>query len=201
MSKTVDKVKRSSDGRGWVGRFLVLCALVTANWAMAGQKTGVEAGPAGEDGCWYQVEYYSSGQVKSRVGFMTGQTGEPVLGCKTTVYYESGKVAMEQEFKNGLPHGIYRTFYENGQREMEYAYDMGTPDGPVTYWYENGKMKAQGTLHEGLKEGAWTTWHEDGSIESQGEYAQDRKVGTWFYQKADGVTTRVMDYTCGTETQ
>ncbi len=204
MTETVDNTAISR----MMSRLLAIVAMVPlllgAGLAAAGQgkAAGSETKNGGMgDGCSYEVEYHANGKVKSRVGFTAGADGQPVLGCKTTVYFENGKMAMEQEFRNGLPDGVYRTFYESGQVEMEYWYDNGTPEGKVTSWHENGRLKAQGSMKGGLRDGPWATWHEDGNIESQGEYAMDQKIGVWFYQKADGVTTKTVDYSVGTETQ
>ncbi len=198
MAHTVHRTTRSRMSLHLLGTVVAAPLLLAAAPAWGDQGTSEGAATNAQktsEECTYQVEYYSSGKVKSRVGFMTNAQGMQVLGCMTTVYYENGNVAMEQAFRDGLPHGVYRTYYENGTREMEYEYEYGTPDGPVTYWYPSGRMKAQGTMKEGVKDGRWTTWHEDGTVESEGEYANGRKVGVWTYRKADGVTTKVVDYT------
>ncbi len=203
MTETVDRTASCGVGLRLLGAAMAVpFFLVGAVWggSSAVASEGLTADQKADEGCTYQIEYYPSGKIKSKVGYMTSSGGQQTLGCKTTVYYENGKVAMEQAFRDGIPHGVYRTFYENGKVEMEYSYDYGTPNGPVTYWYSNGKLKAQGTMREGVKDGHWTTWHEDGAVESEGDYALGRKVGVWTYHKADGVTTKVVDYATATET-
>ena len=68
-------------------------------------------------------------------------------------FYESGNVASEGYFKNGLPEGIWKSYYENGNR------------------------KALGKKENGLSDSLWIFYDEKGRIESSFDYALDKKNG------------------------
>lgn len=170
--------------------------------AMAGSKvSATDTSKAESDcSCQYVYEYHSNGKIMSKVGQVTLDDGQTVFHCKTTVYFENGKPAMELDYRYGVPNGTYRTYYDNGKKELELAYVDGVPEGKVSYWRRNGKLEAEGNLHNGLRDGPWTSWHEDGTTESQGEFQQDKKVHVWNYRRADGSLTKVLDHGAGVDT-
>ena len=57
------------------------------------------------------------------------------------LYYESGQLWLEKEYKNDKRHGISKNWYENGQLLYEYKYKNGLRHGISKNWYENGQLK------------------------------------------------------------
>jgi antitoxin component YwqK of YwqJK toxin-antitoxin module len=60
---------------------------------------------------------------------------------KEEVYYRSGKLNKEKNYKNGLVHGKCTTYYETGSRYIVAFYDNGIIKGPYTVYEESGDIK------------------------------------------------------------
>lgn len=88
--------------------------------------------------------------------------GRDGLIVKRKVYYESGKIQMEMEIKDGLPHGHFVRYYENGNRQMEGDAREGKLHGHQTAWYENGQKKGEGEYQNDVQMPGWMDWDERG---------------------------------------
>ncbi len=57
------------------------------------------------------------------------------------IFYESGNIWMEENYKNGLKHGKLTWYYENGQIEREGIYNDGKRSGEFVEYENNGRVK------------------------------------------------------------
>ena len=83
-----------------------------------------------------------------------------------TVYYKSGKIAEETNYKNGIKVGVYKKLTETGI-ELELAnYKNNEYDGLATYKDPENNIVSQGNFKNGKKVGIWK-FYKSGKFESQ----------------------------------
>lgn len=75
--------------------------------------------------------------------------GNPFTGVLFS-RYEDGSTLEEQEFENGLPHGISKEFYPGGQLKRQWYARKGRAEGLLTEFYENGEKKLEETREFGI---------------------------------------------------
>ena len=61
---------------------------------------------------------------------------------------------IEQNYRDGKPHGIWIWWYENKQKKEFRFYENGEPQGLWTYWYKDG-TKWAGFYKKEKKHGLW----------------------------------------------
>src|SRR3990172_576197 len=93
-------------------------------------------------------------------------TGEGQYGTivKRKTYFESGKIQMEMDLKDGLSHGHFIRYYENGNKQMEGDARDGKLHGHQTAWYENGQKKGEGKYRDDAQLPGWKDWDEGGKL-------------------------------------
>lgn len=99
-------------------------------------------------------------------------------------YFESGKLFIEENYKNGKLHGDFKRWFENGNLAIEAQYANGKSHGELTEYYENGNKKEEGNYIDG-KYFVKNFWDENGEqtlingngnkIESYGDWTVYRK--------------------------
>ena len=88
------------------------------------------------------------------------------LEGKRTVYYKSGKIAEETNYKNGIKTGVYIKLTETGI-ELELAnYKNNEYDGLATYKDPEDNIVSQGNFKNGKKVGIWK-FYKSGKFDSQ----------------------------------
>lgn len=103
-----------------------------------------------EDGL--HKEYFEDGTLFREILF---KNGEEVVGPKEegTIedflqkerfldYHENGKLSLETEIKNGIPHGLGKSWDENGILKNEIVWENGIPI-KSTWYHSNGTPKKQ----------------------------------------------------------
>ena len=96
------------------------------------------------------------------VNTLDGDDPDGVI-VKRKVYFESGKIQMEMDLKDGLPHGHFIRYYENGNKQMEGDARDGKLHGHQTAWYENGQKKGEGEYQDNIQMPGWKDWDESGN--------------------------------------
>ena len=83
-----------------------------------------------------------------------------------TVYYKTGKIAEETNYKNGIKTGVYKKLTETGI-ELELAnYKNNEYDGLATYKDPENNIVSQGNFKNGKKAGIWK-FYKSGKFDSQ----------------------------------
>lgn len=77
------------------------------------------------------VDYYSNGNIKSKVSF----NHENVMDGVSELYYKSGIIESRVNFENGHKGGPCYYYYENGELSM-YCHYNGISDGSAMYLRE-----------------------------------------------------------------
>ena len=145
------------------------------------------------------VEYYSTGQIKSKESWSFGE-----LDWREN-YFEDGSLEIDTSNPRPPPRPAeegdtrtYQEFHENGQIAVdgffEYPYEA---DRDWTFYYDNGVIEAEGEVDEGFKNGVWLYYYPDGMLKSCGMY-DSRKYGVWTYFYPNGHIRRIEIYNNGT---
>ena len=100
---------------------------------------------------------------------------------KWTYWYESGAVAGEQYFTNGVSSGIWKSWYVTGKQETEINFTTGV----YTSWSTNGNMYEKGKVNTDMsRDGNWVGNYESGVKNYEGSYKNGQKNGKWnFYDE------------------
>ena len=97
------------------------------------------------------------------VNTLTGERQDGTI-VKRKTYFESGKIQMEMDLKDGLPHGHFVRYYENGNKQMEGDARDGKLHGHQIAWYENGQKKGEGEYPGDIQMLGWKDWDEEGRL-------------------------------------
>jgi antitoxin component YwqK of YwqJK toxin-antitoxin module len=160
--------------------------------------------------CLYK-EYTDSS--RSVLGF----SGVYVDGAKEGIwnYYWSGVLYREDPYRNGVMHGLRRTYdKKSGNLIQEQEYVAGNVHGiEVHYWnhtapeYAGRRTKSveytmvyDQTAGRSVQHGPYTAWWEDGSIRDQGQMANGEKEGLWRHYTFKGVLQAEGHYHLGRKT-
>ena len=111
-----------------------------------------------------------------------------IIGNRTyvTMWYKSGTLQYEEEYKDEKREGKYIEWRENGEKAYEGEYKNGKKEGIWTTWYSNGKKWHEQEYKDGKKEGKWTWWWEGGNKMYEREYKNDKKCGIWKMRDMNG---------------
>jgi antitoxin component YwqK of YwqJK toxin-antitoxin module len=110
-------------------------------------------------------------------------------------YYQSGKIAADITYENGIPSGPSKYYFENGNLKMRGNLENGKNVGTWEYYFENGKMSMTGKLSIGIRSGEWKFYFENGQLKSRGVFKEGFKEGIWNYFTEDGVLKAQATYT------
>jgi hypothetical protein len=107
---------------------------------------------------------------------------------------DDGLLAGETPYRDGLPHGLGRTFHASGQMESESTYVAGKLEGPCRQFHEDGRLQAEGLYKDDRREGAWTLYGAKGTVLARLTFSEGEPVPASARDIADdrlGVSLRV----------
>jgi hypothetical protein len=102
------------------------------------------------------------------------------------IWYPSGELQWEREFRYGKPTGIWRSYWQNGKPRTECFYLGPDVERTMSFWREDGRLSAQGPACGDARRGKWRFWWSNGQIAEEGEYKGGLKEGTWIGWSRDG---------------
>ncbi|MBK8532207.1 MAG: hypothetical protein IPL64_09970 [Flavobacteriales bacterium] len=105
---------------------------------------------------------------------------------------DTGRIAVEMDYKRGFPSGVFRAFYPDGRPLIFAVYGWKTLHGDWTEYAEDGSVSLKGQYRQGLRDGPWA-FRKD---EVLGHYKKGQKHGEWKYY-ANGITIRTEKYKRG----
>lgn len=116
--------------------------------------------------------YYESGKIAGNVNYVDGMASGVAM-----YYYDNDQQSTlaEVNFVEDLIDGAYREYYQNGKRKASVIYVKGIPDGEAEFYYDSGMIKIEGQYKEGVKSGKWMHYTETGDVMDKAKWKKDRK--------------------------
>lgn len=117
--------------------------------------------------------YDADGKTVSSEGRFAGKqkTG-------TWTYYAEGKVALTEEYKDGVRNGVAKT-YNKGHLMEETPYVNGLIEGVRKAYLESGKLYSTTTYKAGKMHGDYRLYEGNDNPTETGQFENDCKVGDW----------------------
>lgn len=146
--------------------------------------------------------YHKGGQVKAEIVY-SGDTAKTVLydvwrkkvaegnfvdQKKEGVWslYRNTLKVTQEEYKNGLKHGVAIRFYETGEIVEKCTWVNGQQEGTYQVFYKNGKPYFQCKMKGDMRHGLVLIYFDNGMQELEGEYKNNLRQGEWKYQNKQG---------------
>lgn len=112
-------------------------------------------------------------------------TNKPFTGNLEIVNDDWGTdlVEFSKDYKNGVLHGLERTYYKSGKLKSVGKFNKGLLDGDVVGYYESGSVRVVGHFYDGVKDGSVSYLYPDGSIQMEMYYVKgdlNGVVKTWY---------------------
>ena len=110
------------------------------------------------------------------------------------LWYPGGtQLKMMYEFDGGIKHGSYQLYYLSGQIKEEGNYRYGLRHGRFKTWHEDGSLHIEGMYQDGKKHGDFVITSTSGFNVKKGMYFIGHKHGPWTneYTALNGQVTEV----------
>ena len=92
------------------------------------------------------------------------------------VYYTSGALESEENYKDGKKDGITKWYYESGVLQAEANFIAGKQDGITKWYYETGVLQAEGNFKAGKPDGIAKGYYETGKLKAEQYYKDGQPV-------------------------
>mmetsp|Transcript_5339 Transcript_5339/g.5821 ORF Transcript_5339/g.5821 Transcript_5339/m.5821 type:complete len:223 (+) Transcript_5339:125-793(+) len=93
--------------------------------------------------------------------------------------YSYSKPYRQASFKNGIHHGLCKSWHDNGQLAIQFSYTNGKFEGEYKQWYETGQLEVLGTSKYGKWQGEFQEWLNTGVLKKHCQY-KSGDIERWF---------------------
>lgn len=146
-------------------------------------------------------DFYVEKEVRCMMGgFCYNTVDETPLNGKLRLYYPSGVIKLEAEYKNGQRNGVLSRFYPDGKQQVYEVYADGVLNGGVSTYYNSGNIETEVYYINGVLDGDHKGYYEDGTIKLEGKYLNGKKHGRERQYDANGKPVNEITYNLGTPT-
>lgn len=150
-----------------------------------------------KDSTYVRTDFFENGKIKSTQDFVDGKLNGKVInysdkgfkqqefdyvdGQKNgigTAWYESGKIAFQFKFKDGLYYDGTEYFEDGWPRVLVKFSAPGQREGKAFYYKEDGHIWQQGYFKNGKEDSVWTRFDKTGVVTEIIRYKDGEKVKT-----------------------
>jgi len=154
------------------------------------------------------TEWYSNGDKNFEVFYKEGlychlTSNKPYTGYRV-IYYENGDLSTEENYKDGVLHGVKTRWFDDNLKKNEQTWENGElisitqyewhdktdilrekgtfdgeSDGVLHGYYKSGEKEFIKYYKEGKKHGIATFWYENGQKKEEGNFEDSVKDGLW----------------------
>lgn len=112
---------------------------------------------------------------------------------------ENGQVLREEQYLDGLRHGMWKRFYPDGTLRSEGNYGDDLRDGTWLAYFPGGQPESKNEYRRGVVHGEQIYWRENGSIMSREVFHEGRQADGRSYEAWDehGQETAWVEYANG----
>ncbi len=154
----------------------------------------------GFDGFSKQTTY--NGEVFSGIVFNTNENKDTILigeyknGLKHGVwktFYPNGSLKERRFYKRGLKVGLYEGFYNDGAKNFVFMFKNGEYNGTNSLWTKDGQLIEEFNYKMGREFGSQKVWYLDGKIKSNYIIKNNRRYGLLGTKNCTNVSEEVFD--------
>lgn len=106
---------------------------------------------------------------------------------KSTVFYPSGKIMIEQNYNAGSLEGLQTYYFESGKVQSKINFEKGNKAGSFVYYYENGNIKQEGTYKNNGIEGILKGYYENGNLKEVTTFVDGWENGPFEEYNENGI--------------
>ncbi|UMB61512.1 toxin-antitoxin system YwqK family antitoxin [Lutibacter sp. A80] len=126
------------------------------------------------------VSFYNIKGILESTGTMEGKSR---IGT-WRYYYPDGKTLMiEENYKNNVLDGLYKSYYKNGKTNEILNYSSGKLNGNIKRYSDSGILLDDLNYIDGKLNGIAKYYTINGELLSKGHYKDDEKIGEWVINK------------------
>ena len=142
------------------------------------------------------------GEVFSGIVFNTNEDKDTILigeyknGLKHGVwktFYPNGPLKERRLYKKGLKVGLYEGFYNDGSKNFVFMFKDGEYDGTNRLWTKDGQLIEEFNYKMGREFGSQKVWYLDGKIKSNYIIKNNRRYGLLGTKNCTNVSEEVFD--------
>ena len=132
------------------------------------------------------------------------------------LFYPEGSKKAENNFKNGVLHGLCKGWYPSGQKEYEHEWvdgkimnsqrwlpngqlclltDLSDGDGIIVSYFANGKKSSMEVFESGMLNGLVISYYESGIVSSKTNYKDQLRYGQEILYHENGRVRQDANYT------
>jgi hypothetical protein len=109
-----------------------------------------------------------SKNVKSKAENLIGKSTEADTGFTgIQKSFSGGRLANEITFKNGIRHGLMKTFYPGGQLRQTFWYENGLRSDTARWYFEDGKLFRKTPYLKDSVNGTQIQYYKDGKVRAK----------------------------------
>ncbi|MBG7631263.1 MAG: hypothetical protein IZT56_12645, partial [Bacteroidetes bacterium] len=136
------------------------------------------------------IKTFSKDTGIAKVSFFTeegileseGEMKKELRVGKWLFYYKEGKtIISEENYINGLLHGVSKTYYKDGKTTEILFYKEGKLNGNIQRFSDEGVLLDDLNYTNGKLEGLANYYDTFGKLRATGKYRNDEKIGDWKY--------------------
>ncbi|HPD24039.1 MAG TPA: toxin-antitoxin system YwqK family antitoxin [Bacteroidales bacterium] len=136
-------------------------------------------------------QYWENGNIAAK-GFYNDKNQRIK---KWYLYFEDGVLSSIINYEDGIADGPVTIFYpETGKTALECNYKDGKLNGKYRKIFPNGNTHEEGQYIDGYREGHWKVYDPTGFLEEEGPYVKSKRHGDWIVYK-DRKTPDTITYT------
>lgn len=98
-------------------------------------------------------------------------------------WFESGKIKVKGDWKNGLEEGAQEEWNEDGVKISSVEFLHGVFNGSFLEWYDDGKPKLTTSYKNGMRQGSYQEWYSNGQLAVKASYSDgniDGQLTEWY---------------------
>lgn len=110
------------------------------------------------------------------------------------LWYDDGKVWIEESFTHGLRDGRFVERHRNGAKAREGAFAAGAKDGRWTIWSEAGAVEEESEWRNGVPDGRFVAYWPTGKRRVEGRHCGGAQCGRWSTYDESGKLVGSVEY-------
>lgn len=105
--------------------------------------------------------------------------GQPRREGPARVYYDDGRVWVEERFREGRRDGAFVEWHRNGRKARDGAFVEGRKTGTWRVFHESGAPEEESEWRDGVPHGRFISFWRGGGKRTDGRHCGGAQCGTW----------------------